>query len=252
MQNAPATLEQPVAQQEVMQPLTQQESALEAWKTNPFGEPGGDLASVAKGSPEMIAEQMKQQATQGVKHHLTNHTEAVQEGQQQLAELKKKYQQVQSEQDRYERATSLKGEPWTARLLLGSYFQLYRQPHIQVDVSPFVGYRFNTRWSVGLGGSYRLPGSVPVYQARIFAESVLYQGFLGHVAYERSWLLPPFATAGEAGTIAAHHLLVGIGKTYRITKRIQGTTLVLFRPGPRSQPLNLARWNLRTGVYLSR
>ncbi len=218
---------------------------------------GNQLSSATATQPEAIAEQAKQRALQQAKQHFTRHNDALQDGQQQLSKLKQKYKAVQTEQDKFERATSLKGEPWTARLLLGSYFQFYREPRFQVDLSPFVGYRFNTRWSVGVGGSYRaafrrVPGSAPVYQGRVFIESEVYRGFAAHVAYERSGLSSPVISSGEKGTVIDQHLLVGIGKSYRITRNIRGTTLLLYRPGDISQSLQLSRWNLRTGFLLGR
>ena len=113
-----------------------------------------------------------------------------------------------------------------------------------------MGYRFTSRGSAGVGVSYRVPYTVPLYQARVFAEYGVYRyrGLLVHAEYERSWQPQP----GDLGQsiVTAHHLLAGIGITYRITKKVRGATLLLVRPGPRSQPLDLARWNLRTGVYL--
>ncbi len=254
-QNAPASLEQYLAQQEALSPLAKQQSALEAWQANPMGEAGNQLSSVTTTQPEALAEQAKQRALQQAKQHFAQHTNALEDGQQQLSKLKQKYKSVQTEQDKFERATSLRGEPWTARLLLGSYFQFYREPHFQVDLSPFVGYRFNTRWSVGVGGSYRaafrrLPGSAPVYQGRVFVEGEVYRGFAAHVAYERSSRSVPVVSLGERGTIVDQHLLAGIGKSYSITRNIRGTTLLLYRPGDIDQSLHLSRWNLRTGFSL--
>ena len=85
-----------------------------------------------------------------------------------------------------------------------------------------MGYRFNTRWSVGLGASYRVPESVPTYQGRVFVESVVYRGFLLHGAYERSLRSVPTATVGEAAMVGNHHALVGLGKSYTITQKIRG------------------------------
>ena len=153
-----------------------------------------------------------------------------------------------SAQERYQQAAALKKEAWAAHLQLGSYFHLYRQPQVSVDISPFMGYRFNARWSMGVGVSYRVPASLPLYQGRIFAEGIVYQGVLLHAEYERSWQPQP----GDLGQsiITTHHPLAGVGITYRITQKMRGATLLLFRPDSQSPSLDLARWNLRTGIYL--
>ncbi len=253
LQNAPATLEQQAHQLPDMDLLQQSPAASADTLNSPLGQP--NLSADASSNHAKIQEQMIQQARQGVRRHFAQHTEELQTGRQELAKLKRKYKAVQSEQDKYQRATSLKGEPWTARLLLGSYFQFYREPSFQVDLSPFVGYRFNTRWSVGVGGSYRaafrrIPGSAPVYQGRVFVEGEVYRGFAAHVAYERSGPSSPVLSQGEDRAIVDQHLLVGIGKSYRITRKIRGTTLLLYRPGDIDQSLQLSRWNLRTGFFL--
>lgn len=252
--NAPTTLEQQTYKLPDMDLLQQPPTASANGLGNPLSQQ--NLSADASSNHAKVQEQMMQQAQQGVQRHFAQHTEELQTGQQELTKLKRKYKTVQSEQDKYERATSLKGEPWTARLLLGSYLQLYREPSFSVDLSPFVGYRFNTRWSAGIGGSYRaafrrVSGSAPVYQGRIFIESNVYRGFVLHAAYERSGLSIPVTVSTETGMITNQHLLAGVGKSYSITKKIRGTTLLLYRPGDIDQSLQLSRWNLRTGFYLN-
>ena len=254
LQNAPSALEQQAAQASGLDRLGQPAAASHSALGGSLSDGPGQL-SAATAAPDQIQQQMKQRLAQKAKNHFARHGDALQDGQQQLSKLKRKYKAVQTEQDKFERATSLRGEPWTARLLLGSYFQFYREPHFQVDLSPFVGYRFNTRWSVGVGGSYRaafrrVPGSAPVYQGRVFVEGEVYRGFAVHVAYERSSRSVPVVSLGERGTIVDQHLLAGISKSYSITRRIRGTTLLLYRPGSIDRSLQLSRWNLRTGFSL--
>jgi hypothetical protein len=257
IQKAPSALEQQAAKASGLDMLEQPSSATHSVLGGSLSGGSDQLsaAAAANPDPDQVQQQMKQRLAQEARRHFARHSDALQEGQQQLSKLKQKYKAVQTEQDKFERATSLKGEPWTARLLLGSYLQFYREPSFQVDLSPFVGYRFNTRWSVGVGGSYRaairrVPGSAPIYQGRMFVEGEVYRGFAAHVAYERSGLSSPVLSRGEDRAVVDQHLLVGIGKSYRITRKVQGTTLLLYRPGDIDQSLPLSRWNLRTGFAL--
>ena len=257
IQSAPSALEQQAAKASGLDMLEQSPAASHSALGGSLSDGPRQLsaATATNAAPDQIQQQMKQRLAQKAKNHFARHGDALQDGQQQLSKLKRKYKAVQTEQDKFERATSLRGEPWTARLLLGSYFQFYREPHFQVDLSPFVGYRFNTRWSVGVGGSYRaafrrVPGSAPVYQGRVFVEGEVYRGFAVHVAYERSSRSVPVVSLGERGTIVDQHLLAGISKSYSITRRIRGTTLLLYRPGSIDRSLQLSRWNLRTGFSL--
>ncbi len=269
VRNAPATLEQQAAKASGLGML--EKSANDTRSALGGSLSGGtdqlSAAAAANADPDQVQQQMKQRVAQETRRYFAQHGNALQEGQQQLSKLKRKYKAAQTEQEKFERATSLRGEPWTAHLLLGSYFQFYREPSFQVDLSPFVGYRFNTRWSVGVGGSYRtairqaairrVPGSAlsraaPVYQGRVFVESVVYHGFSAQLSYERSWQPLPVGSQDAAGARHTDHLLFGVGKHYRITRKVQGTTLLLYRPGAIDQSLQLSRWNLRTGFLLSR
>ena len=263
IQNAPATLEQQAAKASGLDVLEQPANSTHSALGGSLSDrPDQFSAAAANAVPDQVQQQMKQRLAQEARRHFAQHGNALQDGQQQLSKLKRKYKAVQTEQDKFERATSLKGEPWTARLLLGSYFQFYREPSFQVDLSPFVGYRFNTRWSVGVGGSYRaairrVPGSAlsraaPIYQGRMFVEGEVYRGFSAQLSYERSWQSLPVTSQEAAGARHVDHLLFGVGKHYRITRKVQGTTLLLYRPGAIDQSLRLNRWNLRTGFLLSR
>ena len=257
----PATAEQQAGQLPGMQELQNQQQGLKQWQQSQTANPVSAYTAQASSytNMEQIQQQMKQQAMQGAQQHFKEHSEAIQEGQQQLSKLKKKYKTVQSEQDRYERATSLKGEPWTARLLLGSYFQVYRQPSFQLDVSPFIGYRFNTRWSVALGGTYRvaswqLPQRNTIYGGRAFLESVIYKGFALHGEYERLRVPVTATVVSDEPTYRWQEgVLVGVSKSYTITQHISGTALLLHNfTKPSNQTAYPSRWNVRLGFFLSR
>ena len=252
----PTTAEQQAGRLPGMQELQNQQQGLKEWQAGQTANPTTQYTSQAS-DMEQIQQQMKQQAMQGAQQHFKEHSGAIQEGQQQLSKLKKKYKAVQSEQDRYERATSLKGEPWSARLLLGSYFQVYRQPSFQLDVSPFVGYRFNTRWSVGLGGTYRVSSwqkRNTIYGGRTFLESVVYKGFALHGEYERLRVPVTATVVSDEPTYRWQEgLLLGISKSYTITEHISGTALFLHNfTKPSDQTAYPSRWNVRLGFFLSR
>ena len=252
----PTAAEQQAGQLPGMQELQNQQQGLKEWQASQTANPAAQYTSQAF-DMEQIQQQMKQQAMQGVQHHFKEHSGAIEQGQQQLSQLKKKYKTVQSEQDRYERATSLKGEPWTARLLLGSYFQVYRQPNFQLDVSPFIGYRFNTRWSVGLGGTYRisawqLPQPETIYGGRVFLESVVYKGFALHAEYEHLRVPVTRLTSDEPTYRWQEGALFGISKSYTITQHLRGTALLLHNfTMPSDQTVYASRWNVRLGFFLS-
>ena len=257
----PTTAEQQAGQLPGMQELQNQQQGLKQWQQSQTANPASAYTAQASSytNMEQIQQQMKQQAMQGAQQHFKEHSGAIQEGQQQLSKLKKKYKAVQSEQDRYERATSLKGEPWSARLLLGSYFQVYHQPSFQLDIAPFIGYRFNTRWSVALGGTYRvaswqLPQPKTIYGGRVFLESVVYKGFALHGEYERLRVPVTATVVSDEPTYRWQEgLLLGISKSYTITEHISGTALLLHNfTKPSDQTAYPSRWNVRLGFFLSR
>ena len=150
-----------VASQQVMRTeegtlLQRQQQKIEAMQQQP-----GTYQQKAESYQDQhyLKNQARQKLMEASKDHLAEQPEALRTGQQQMSKLKRRYSEVQSEQDKYVRASRLPDSSWVTRLVPGILLQVRRGstpllPTRTFDLMPFVGYRFNTRWSVGLGGIY--------------------------------------------------------------------------------------------------
>ena len=226
LQQGGQALEQQALQQTPGGELLQQNhQALEAWQ--------GEQALTA----EEQQAQMQEKLLSTAQDHFANHSEALHTAQGKLQDLKKKYKQVQTDQDLYMKKSSLEGEPFGERLTYGGTMQVLTQPQLAFDVSPLLGYRFNKRFTLGVGATYRLalsknPVSVvtenATYGCRAYAEYNIIRSFLLHGEYERMSQAAPAPGQDDLQRSWQTSLLVGVGKTYRITNKLQGSILFLY------------------------
>ena len=226
LQQGGQALEQQALQQTPGGELLQQNhQALEAWQ--------GEQAITA----EEQQAQMQEKLLSTAQDHFADHSKALQTAQGKLQDLKKKYRQVQTDQDLYIKKSSLEGEPFSERLIYGGTMQVLTQPQLAFDLSPLLGYRFNKRFTLGVGATYRLalsknPVSVvtenATYGGRAYAEYNIIRSFLLHGEYERMSQAAPAPGQDDLQRSWQTSLLVGIGKTYRITNKLQGSILFLY------------------------
>ena len=228
--------------------LQKQQQGLEAWK--------GQQTPDAKAQQAKMQEQLLATA----QDHFAHHSQELQAAQSKLQDLKKKYRQVQTDQDVYVKKSSLEGEPLSERLTYGGTMQLLRQPQLAFDLSPLLGYRFNKRFALGVGATYRLALSKDpvrihtdnaIYGGRVFTEYTLIRSFLLHAEYER---MSQVASVTPEETVSRQwqtSLLLGIGKTYRITNRVQGSMLLLYNLRHDQQSIYPRPWMIRLGFHMS-
>jgi len=155
--------------------------------------------------------------------------------------LKKKYASVPNSSD-LSTATklgSLKGKPFKERFFLGGTLQLLVGDPTSIDFSPLAGYKLNKRWSVGVGGSYRISfGSdkskyanhidQDVYGYRVFSEYILFKGIFVHGEFESMNKKLENQLSDQPKRIWVNGLMAGLGKEYRFAKNVKGNVMVLY------------------------
>ena len=228
--------------------LQENQQGLQSWK--------GQQAPDAKAQQAKLQEELLATA----QDHFAHHGKELQAAQSKLQDLKKKYRQVQTDQDVFVKKSSLEGEPLSKRLTYGGTMQLLRQPNLAFDLSPLLGYRFNKRFALGVGATYRLALSKDpirihtdnaIYGGRVFTEYTLIRSFLLHAEYER---MSQVASVTPEETVSRQwqtSLLLGIGKTYRITNRVQGSMLLLYNLRHDQQSIYPRPWMIRLGFHMS-
>ena len=183
--------------------------------------------------------------------------------QQTMTKFKKKYASVPSSSDmsKATKRNSLAGKPLGERVTLGGNFQILRGNPIAADLSPLIGFRWTKKWLLGIGGTYRVTLSqenklsylvdqdVMGYQS--FAEYRLIKGFYLHGSFERMATRTDPKVEDESWQWV-NGGLAGLGKSYRLTKKIKGNALILYNffyesgksPYPRA-------WMIKMGFQLN-
>ena len=227
--------------------LQQNQQALQKWKA--------DQAI----SEEQQQAQLQQRLLASARDHFANHSESLQKAQEAMVDLKKKYTLVQGTQQ--ERRSSLHDQPLSERLVYGGTLQVKKGPPLAFDLSPLLGYQLNKRFIAGLGATYRLTlpkatwtslrrsilATEAVYGGRAYAEYEVIESFLVHGEYERLGQVVPVMNQDASARSWQTSILAGIGKTYRIAGRLQGSVLILYNLRHRQQSVYASPWIFRFG-----
>ena len=137
------------------------------------------------------------------------------------------------------KAKSLEGRPFREHWVIGGNFNIASTAPIMVDLSPQIGYRIDRKLQIGIGGIYRAKfvDSVKVanaispvhYGHSVFLNYGLILNFFSYAEWER--------TAAIVKTSSSDHsiqwvnsLLVGVGRTFKITSKVNGNILLLYNP----------------------
>ena len=138
--------------------------------------------------------------------------------------------------------------------------QLKRTPSLSIDLSPQLAFQWNKRISSGVGVVYwlvpegglkklrqQLADNSAIYGGRVYWEYEVVRSLLLHGEYER--LSQRLATTGENLTDRQWQssLLAGIGKTYQIAGKWQGSALVLYNFRHQQQDIHTRPWVVRFG-----
>jgi hypothetical protein len=175
--------------------------------------------------------------------------------------LMKKYSVVPNSNDLSTaiKRTSLKGKAFRERLVIATNFQVLNYNPVTIDFSPMLGYKFNTRFAVGVGGTYRQTfGSTP--SSLKFAPQVLgYKFFTSYDVVKNFFVYGEFArnsipTKSDNGTVPVwkNAAIAAIGRKTSISRKIDMTMLVGYdffhQP---NDPVYPQAWIFRVGFQLS-
>jgi hypothetical protein len=175
--------------------------------------------------------------------------------------LMKKYSVVPNSNDLSTaiKRTSLKGKAFRERLVIATNFQILSYDPVSIDFSPLLGYKFNTRFAVGVGGTYRQTfGNTP--SSLKFAPQVFgYKFFTSYDVVKNFFVYGEFArnsipTKSDNGTVLVwkNAAIAAIGRKTSISRKIDMTMLVgyNFFHEP-NDPVYPNQWIFRVGFQLS-
>ena len=158
-----------------------------------------------------------------------------------LADLKKKYASVSNSTDMStaKRRNSLRGRPIDEKIILGGNFDIQMADPILIDLSPLVGFRLNKKFSIGLGGTYRVDLTFDHKSFNTQYDTKVY-GFNSFISYD---IMKQFFVYGQYDYLSKKEqdqdvaeevqtwepsFMAGIGRSFRVHTKITGTVMLLY------------------------
>jgi hypothetical protein len=193
-------------------------------------------------SQEEIKKELVQETQKQAINHFQGREQQLQSAMETLAKYKKKYSSLQGlDQIPKRKPNEMRGKPLIERLLPGITLQVHRKDAWMTDFNPYVGYRFNTRLTLGAGWNQRIAydpdrnefdPDLRIYGPRLFGDFMIGQGFSARVEpeYINTWVPPQFSSGNSdaQGREWVFTTMAGIKKEYRFIQNVKGTMLLLY------------------------
>lgn len=196
-----------------------------------------------------------------VNNEINQFTPSVTNAMSDLEKSKKRWNGVKQFGDsvKHKRLNLMAGKPIGRRLVPGGTFQAINASVYSMDLGMQLGYRFTGNLTAGVGGSYRIGVSkkferyvqgLDVTSGRIYADLSFRKGWFPHAELE-------FVNATKYNNDLNRHddgdvlqTNVGLGKSYKISKRLRGYALLLYRFEWRGELQDQSKLNLRVGFNI--
>lgn len=224
------------------------------------GIPLEDMQGYAAGG-KMPAIQ-KNKAVEEAVGYFSEHPELLGKAQKSVSKLMAKYSSYTNSQDLGDavKRTSLKGKSFTEHLLMGANIQPVSTKPFSVDLAPAVGYKFTTRFAVGLGVSYRVTFgdsirndwyvSTHSTSFRLFSAYDIVRSFFAYGEWNKTRIKSPSPESSRRSW--KDDYFIGVGKKILIHPKLYFTVTALYNLNNDDQnPVFLRRFQLRVGFQIS-
>jgi hypothetical protein len=216
-------------------------------------------------APGMNAENPQDMAKEEIKKAAVDHFAGKQEqlkaAMDKMSKYKQQYASVQSIKDLPKKPPNpLKEKPFIERVVEGVALQVFKKDDWLLDVSPYLGYRFNPRLTLGAGWNHRIAfgeqnkHTTSVYGPRVYGEYRAFKGFSARLELEtmNTYVFTNPQQPENGGREWVPAVLAGMKKEYKIYKRLKGTALVLYNfYNPQYKSPYGDRLNIRFGFEYS-
>lgn len=153
--------------------------------------------------------------------------------------------------------TSLSGRTFKERLLVATNFQIINLEPVSIDFAPQIGYRFNSRFALGFGGTYRqtfentLTFAPDVIGGKLFTSYDIVQSFFAYGEYAQN--SPGFMIReGESKRIWKPALMIGVGRRFSVHRKVDMTMTAIYNILHETpDPIYPRAFMLRVGFQLS-
>jgi hypothetical protein len=188
------------------------------------------------GDSSAMKAKARQKAEEMALGYLEKNPKVVNAAEKTMAKLMKKYSFVPNSNDLSTavKRTSLKGKTFRERLVIATNFQVLNINPFSIDLAPQLGYRFNSRLTLGLGGTYRqtFSDSLPAVSPQVFG----YKAFVSFDAIKSFFVYGEFdnnspgliINEGIAKRSWKAAAFIGAGRRFSIHKKLDMTVSALY------------------------
>ncbi|MBX2901637.1 MAG: hypothetical protein KF775_18450 [Cyclobacteriaceae bacterium] len=226
------------------------------------------IGSLTQDQQKMLAEQQKleelaqslqpseaeQKAREQMDELVQTHTEKLKNDLEDVGKLQMKYRNVADMRQLPKRPPNeMKGKPLIERLIPALTFQAFIKDGKALDVAPSLGYRFSGHIRGGVGVYQRFYvapdfSKTSIKGVRVYSQLRFWGTKYVHLEAEHSTVPPINPAAREGSTGFVNRLNFGLYHTYRISKYINGHSLLLYDLKQLKHFPNTSNSSIRFGI----
>lgn len=184
------------------------------------------------------------------------------EAQQQVGRLLSKYREFTNSSDLTSatRRTSIKGKSIRERLVIGGNFNVVSTQPLSIDLSPQLGYRFTTKFFVGLGINYRCTfGDSIRYSHYVSSSNTSLSGWISYDVIKRFYATAEWERSGitfssndRSNKEWRNNYFVGAGKRILVHPKLYLVISARYNiNNDKQNPVYVNRFQIRMGFQLS-
>ena len=205
-------------------------------------------------------EMAKKKAEELAMQSIADNPGIMQAAQKKMNLLMKKYSYVPNSNDLSTaiKRTSLAGRTFRERLVLGTNFQVLSIDPFSFELAPQAGYRFNSRLTLGIGGTYRqtFKDSIATLSPEVFG----YKAFVSYDLVKSFFAYSEYAQnspgvkvqEGISKRIWKPAALLGVGRKLSVHKKIDMTIVAIYNiMHTQGDPIYPKPFVVRVGFQLS-
>lgn len=187
---------------------------------------------------------------------------AITQAQQQVGRLLSKYREFANSSDlsTATKNTSMKGKSFREHLVIGGNFNVISSQPLSIDLSPQLGYKFTTKFFVGLGMNYRCTFGDSIRHAHFVSTSNtsvsgwtsydVFRSFYAVAEWERSGIT--VSANDKANRQWTNNYFVGMGKRLLVHPKVYLTVSARYNLNNDNQnKVYTNRFQIRVGFQLS-
>jgi hypothetical protein len=211
---------------------------------------------------DSLQSEAKKKAVDEALDYFSKHSDKLQGAQAKMSKLLAKYSEFTNANDLSDavKHTSLKGKSVLERLAFSANFNVVSSQPVSIDLSPQIGYRFNSKFIAGAGMNYRATFSDSIRSSKyispknsafkVFSNYTFYKSFFVSAEWEKSGI--PFKRNDHKITEWKDNYFIGVGKRFLIHPKLYLIMTAQYNLNSDDKnPIHPRRFQIRTGFQLS-